>query len=88
MWRLFEGVHAERKVRLLGIYASGFGAVAGQLPLFADTPSAVDQIRDTVASRFGEEAITRASLLGRRERRNPSDRPEREPRTTRGSHRP
>jgi nucleotidyltransferase/DNA polymerase involved in DNA repair len=80
-WRLFEGVHAERKVRLVGIYASGFGAPAGQLPLFADTPSAVDQIRDKVARRFGEDALTRASLLGRRERRNPSDRPERVPRT-------
>jgi DNA polymerase IV len=81
VWRLFESVHADRKVRLLGIYASGFGSTAGQLPLFADTPSAVDQIRDTVASRFGEEALTRASLLGRRERRNPTDRVPREPRS-------
>ena len=24
-WRLFEGVHGARRVRLLGIYASGFG---------------------------------------------------------------
>src|SRR5262245_60908037 len=84
VWRLFEGVHADRRVRLLGVSASGFGGSSGQLPLFADTPSAVDQIRDTVASRFGDEALTRASLLGRRERRNPSDRPEREPRS-RGS---
>jgi hypothetical protein len=30
-----------------------------------------------VRRRFGDEAITRASLLGRRERRNPSDKPPR-----------
>ena len=30
-----------------------------------------------VAERFGDDAITRASLLGRRERRNPSDKPPR-----------
>ena len=27
-WGLFEGVHGQRKVRLLGIYASGFGPAA------------------------------------------------------------
>jgi DNA polymerase IV len=76
--RLFAGVHGERKVRLLGVYASGFGAPSGQqLALFADTPSAADQIRDSVARRFGEKALVRASLLGRRVRRNPSDRPAR-----------
>jgi DNA polymerase-4 len=63
--RLFEGVHGPRKVRLLGIYASGFGGAASQLNLFAEhtLPSAVDQIRDRVAHRFGEGALTRASLL-------------------------
>jgi hypothetical protein len=34
-------------------------------------------VRDELRRRFGEEAITRASLLGRRERRNPSDKPPR-----------
>jgi hypothetical protein len=34
-------------------------------------------VRDAIAKRFGDEAITRASLLGRRERRNPSDKPPR-----------
>jgi hypothetical protein len=33
----------------------------------------MDRVRDLVQKRFGEEALTRASLLGRRERRNPSD---------------
>jgi DNA polymerase-4 len=63
--RLFDGVHGPRKVRLLGIYASGFGGTASQLDLFAEPPalSAVDQIRDRVEKRFGEGALTRASLL-------------------------
>ena len=63
--RLFEGVHGPRKVRLLGVYASGFGGAASQLDLFAPPllPSAADQIRDRVANRFGEGALTRASLL-------------------------
>jgi DNA polymerase-4 len=65
-WRLFESVHGPRKVRLLGIYASGFGADAGaQLDLFAppSVPSAVDEVRDRVTKRFGEAALTRASLF-------------------------
>ena len=33
-----------------------------------------DRLRDRVAERFGDGALTRASLLGRRERRNASDR--------------
>jgi DNA polymerase-4 len=76
---LFDDVHSGRKVRLLGIYASHFGERAPQLELFAEpkAPSRLDSVRDEVARRFGDEAITRASLLGRRERRNPSDRPPR-----------
>jgi DNA polymerase-4 len=78
-WELFGEVHRGRKVRLLGIYASHFGDESPQLPLFAEagTPSPLDRVRDEVARRFGDDAITRASLLGRRERRNPSDRPPR-----------
>jgi DNA polymerase-4 len=76
---LYSEVHRGRKVRLLGIYASHFGEAKAQLDLFDApfTPSPVDRVRDEVARRFGEDAITRASLLGRRERRNPSDRPPR-----------
>jgi len=78
-WALFGEVHAGRKVRLVGIYASHFGERTPQLALFDEArgPSPVDRVRDEVARRFGEEAITRASLLGRRERRNPSDKPAR-----------
>jgi hypothetical protein len=33
------------------------------LGLFSEPPSAVDQLRDVVAERFGRKALTRASLL-------------------------
>ncbi len=72
--RLFGDVHGRKKVRLLGIYASGFGASGGQLGLFAEEPSPADLLRDKLKERFGETAVTRASLLGKTERRNPSDR--------------
>ncbi len=76
---LYAEVHRGKKVRLLGIYASHFGAEKPQLGLFEEpkAPSPVDRVRDEVQKRFGDEAITRASLLGRRERRNPSDKPPR-----------
>ncbi len=64
-WRLLGGVHRGRKVRLLGIYASGFGEEA-QLGLFAEEPipsEEADRLRDRVAQRFGTGALTRASLL-------------------------
>jgi nucleotidyltransferase/DNA polymerase involved in DNA repair len=71
--KLFRDVHGRKKVRLLGIYASGFSGSAGQLGLFADeTPSPADQLRDKLKDRFGDRAVTRASLLGKTERRNPS----------------
>jgi DNA polymerase-4 len=60
-WRLFEAVHGPRKVRLLGIYVSGFGG--HQLELFTPPPSRSDRIRDAVIDRFGEGAVRRASLL-------------------------
>jgi DNA polymerase IV len=72
--KLLGEVHGRKRVRLLGIYASGFGASGGQLGLFTAAPSAADQLRDTLKERFGESAVTRASLLGKIERRNPSDR--------------
>ena len=76
---LFAEVHGKKRVRLLGIYASHFGDAVPQLGLFdaPKTPSPVDRVRDELRRRFGDEAITRASLLGRRERRNPSDKPPR-----------
>jgi DNA polymerase IV len=76
---LFVETHRGKKVRLLGIYTSHFGDAAPQLGLFEEpkTPSPADRVRDEVRKRFGDEAITRASLLGRRERRNPSDKPPR-----------
>jgi DNA polymerase-4 len=77
--RLFAEVHGRKKVRLVGIYASHFGEATSQLGLFEPpkTASPVDRVRDQIARRFGDEAITRASLLGRRVRRNPSDKPPR-----------
>ena len=73
-WRLFEGVHGARRVRLLGIYASGFGA--SQLGLFAPAASAErDRVRDALEERFGEGAITRASLLPRPAARGCDDTP-------------
>jgi DNA polymerase-4 len=62
-WAAFEHVHARRRVRLLGIYVSGFEADA-QLPLFAPEAAAIDRLQDSVLKRFGDGAVTRASLLG------------------------
>jgi DNA polymerase-4 len=73
VWRLFEGVHGERRVRLLGIYSSGFGAGA-QMDLFTPPASAADKVRDTVDRRFGEGTLTRASLMVYPERRHTPDR--------------
>jgi DNA polymerase-4 len=73
-WRLFEGVHGARRVRLLGIYASGFGP--SQLGLFAPAASGErDRVRDALEERFGEGAITRASLLPRPESRGCDETP-------------
>lgn len=63
-WRLFQGVHDRWKVRLLGLYASGFGR--DQLPLFAEPVSRADRLRGAVSERFGSEALRRASLIDRR----------------------
>jgi nucleotidyltransferase/DNA polymerase involved in DNA repair len=74
---LFGEVHRGKKVRLVGVYASHFGPGSPQLELFAENeaPSSADRLRDEVTQRFGKGALTRASLLGRREQRNPSDKP-------------
>jgi len=78
-WALFGEVHRGRRVRLVGIYTSHFGDERPQLELFSEPaePAPIDRLRDAVAERFGGDKITRASLLGRRERRNASDRPPR-----------
>jgi DNA polymerase IV len=70
-WRLFEGLHEGRRVRLLGIYASGFGP-REQLSLFGEgegAASAADRLRDRLSERFGDGALTRASLIPGRDRR-------------------
>jgi nucleotidyltransferase/DNA polymerase involved in DNA repair len=78
-WGLFEGVHEGGKVRLVGVSVSHLESVGeGQLGLFTAAArketSKADAVRDELQRRFGPEAVTRASLLGRRERRNTSDR--------------
>jgi nucleotidyltransferase/DNA polymerase involved in DNA repair len=62
-WRLFGKVHGRRRVRLLGVSASGLVAPP-QLGLFPTTTKPADRVRDALAARFGEGTITRASLLG------------------------
>jgi DNA polymerase-4 len=61
-WRLFQGVHGSRKVRLVGIHASGFGPHE-QLDLFGGPTSPADRLRDAVTSKFGDGSLVRASLL-------------------------
>jgi DNA polymerase IV len=63
-WRQLERVHGSRRVRLVGIYASSF-AGDRQLDLFPEEPSPSDKLRDALTERFGPNAVTRASLLGR-----------------------
>jgi DNA polymerase-4 len=68
-WQLLHDVHGSSRVRLLGISVSGFGA--SQAALFPEEPGAADRLRDAVRERFGEQALVRATLLGRRVRRHP-----------------
>jgi DNA polymerase-4 len=71
-WRLLEGLPGGGKVRLLGVYASHFEA-GKQLKLDLlkepEAEAAADRVRDAVARRFGDGALTRASLLVYPERR-------------------
>jgi DNA polymerase-4 len=69
-WRHLESVHAGQRVRLIGVSASGL-APSPQLELFPAETAPKDRLRDRVAERFGGDALVRASLLGRRERRHP-----------------
>jgi DNA polymerase IV len=68
-WQLLHDVHGTLRVRLLGVSVSGFGE--SQAALFPEEPSASDRVRDAVRERFGEQALVRATLLGRRVRRHP-----------------
>jgi nucleotidyltransferase/DNA polymerase involved in DNA repair len=67
--RLFGSVHGSKRVRLLGISASGFQAP--QLGLFREPPARADRVRDALEKRFGEGSVTRASRLSRPEARGP-----------------
>jgi DNA polymerase-4 len=69
----------ERAVRLIGLTAINLSD-AQQLTLF-DAPERTDRISksiDAVRERFGNEAITRARLIGHRDHRRPDfgERPE------------
>ena len=50
------------------------GAATSSALFAASAPSPADRLRDAVRERFGDGALTRASLLGRRERRHPERR--------------
>ena len=71
-WRLFRGIHRGRKVRLLGVYASGL-ADGEQRDLFPDETRPADRVRDQVMEKFGRRALTRASLLPRSRKREDGD---------------
>jgi nucleotidyltransferase/DNA polymerase involved in DNA repair len=62
-WQLFQDVHGARRVRLLGVSASGLGDAGSQLGMFAAETRPSDRLRDTVRARFGDGALVRASVL-------------------------
>jgi nucleotidyltransferase/DNA polymerase involved in DNA repair len=68
-WQLLHDVHGRSRVRLLGVSVSHFGE--SQTALFPEETKAADQLRDQVRERFGEQALVRATLLGRGARRHP-----------------
>jgi nucleotidyltransferase/DNA polymerase involved in DNA repair len=63
VWELFQGVHGPRRVRLLGVSASGFGEAGDQAGLFAGATRPADRLRDQITDRFGEGTLVRASVL-------------------------
>lgn len=71
-WQLLRGMLRKgKRTRLIGVYASDLvlGARGGQLELFAETNERerrLAQALDSIAGRFGEDAVTRASLVARR----------------------
>jgi DNA polymerase-4 len=69
---LRKALNDDRAVRLIGLTAINLSNVQ-QLTLF-DAPDRTDRIAqsiDAVRERFGEKAITRARLVGHRDRRRP-----------------
>jgi nucleotidyltransferase/DNA polymerase involved in DNA repair len=78
-WTLFQGVHGRRKVRLLGLSASHFGEARGQFDLFREPTPPADRLRDALAERFGDGAVTRASQLRPAAETRPSIRAGRRP---------
>ena len=72
-WRLFQKAHGRLRVRLLGVSVSGLSK-GGAPGLFSPPPSRADALRDVVRERFGNDALTRASLLSPRgQPRGPKD---------------
>jgi DNA polymerase-4 len=70
--RLLQAVHGRKRVRLIGVSVSGFDE--RQMELFPPASSPVDRLRDAVRERFGRNALTRASLLEKKQlRRVPRD---------------
>ena len=60
-WSALQSVHGRKKVRLVGIYTSGFAV--GQLSLFAAQTDPLDKVRDELTRKLGPQALVRASLL-------------------------
>jgi DNA polymerase-4 len=63
---LYAHVQREKKVRLVGVAVSQLEKGQGQLDLFANAPEAadrVDEVMDEIREKYGEKAITRASLI-------------------------
>lgn len=65
-WSAFGAIHGSKRVRLLGIYTSGFDEA--QLDFFRGETPPIDRVRDLVAEKLGSGVVTRASLLGRKQR--------------------
>lgn len=66
---LYRQFNRREKVRLVGAGVAHLERGAGQLDLFADTPEVsdkVDEVMDVIREKFGEDAITRASMLDNR----------------------
>jgi DNA polymerase IV len=73
VWVLFGAAHGQRRVRLLGVSASGLDR-GSQLGLFAPEPRGVDRALDAVNDRFGDGAVQRASLLRTGDEPGPDER--------------
>jgi len=78
--RLLDQYSLTRKVRLVGVGASGFVSAAEpvQMDIFGKTPVAnknwekVDKTLDHIGKKFGKDAVQRASLSGRSDKESSS----------------